>query len=199
MIANTLKSIQYKNKLVHTQQLLLSANKELHQQAHIDSLTNIANRRQFDYALQQEINRGARSEQPLSLILCDIDAFKSYNDELGHQQGDIALKQVAHTLSSQCQRQGDLATRYGGEEFAIILPTTSQAEAQQFVERLQYAMNQLAITHPSSKVSPIITLSYGIYSCIPNKQTSIEELVKKADNALYLAKENGRNRYEFFE
>lgn len=199
MIANALKSWQYKHKLEHTQQLLIAANKELHQQAHIDSLTNIANRRQLDLVLQQELNRCARSDLPLSLILCDIDAFKLYNDSLGHQQGDLALKDVASILAKQCQREGDLAARYGGEEFAIVLSATNSQHALTFCQKLQKAIKKAAIAHPSSNINPLLTMSFGIYTCTPDKQTTADSVLDITDKALYKAKQNGRNRIEVID
>ena len=188
--------MQYKNKLEKIQKLLLAANKELHEQAHRDSLTEIANRRQLDTTLQQELKRCARSRLSLSLILCDIDSFKLYNDTLGHQQGDQALKRVAKTLEENCQRPGDLAARYGGEEFAIILPATNKQEAFLFCQKLQLAIKRLAIKHPNSKVNPLLTLSFGIYSCQPNAHNVADHTLIMADKALYRAKQNGRNRIE---
>ena len=196
MITNALKNMQYKNKLEKIQKLLLAANKELHEQAHRDSLTEIANRRQLDTTLQQELKRCARSRLSLSLILCDIDSFKLYNDTLGHQQGDQALKHVAKTLEENCQRPGDLAARYGGEEFAIILPATNKQEAFLFCQKLQLAIKRLAIKHPNSKVNPLLTLSFGIYSCQPNAHNVADHTLIMADKALYRAKQNGRNRIE---
>ncbi|WP_404343810.1 diguanylate cyclase domain-containing protein [Pseudoalteromonas mariniglutinosa] len=198
MIANAMKNVIYKKKLEHTQQLLLQANEELQDLANLDSLTNIANRRQFDKSILQEIQRCSRTQQPLSLIMCDIDFFKPYNDNLGHQQGDEVLKKVASTLQRLCKRQGDIAARYGGEEFAIILPNTNTDHALKFTKLIQQAVAQLDIAHPHSNVDKLLTLSLGLYCCIPDKTTTPDSLIAAADHALYQAKAAGRNQVQTF-
>ena len=199
IIANALKNVSYKQRLEQIQQQLLLANKELQTQANLDSLTNIANRRSFDQTLASEIQRAARTNQPLSLIICDIDYFKLYNDNHGHQQGDEVLKQVAHALHNLCKRQGDLAARYGGEEFAIVLPSIDKAHCLKFAKLLQLQISQLKIPHPNSKVADHLTMSVGCYSCDPDQTTTADMMILAADSALYLAKNSGRNQIHVFD
>lgn len=194
IITNALKNVSYKQHIEQIQQQLLTANQELQNLAHLDSLTNIANRRQFDTTLNNEIQRSIRSQQPLSLIICDIDYFKLYNDNFGHQQGDEILKQVAHTLNDIAKRQGDLVARYGGEEFAFVLPITDQHNCKEFAALIKAEIQKLTIPHPYSKVSNYLTLSIGCHTITPRKATQAETLIQAADNALYKAKNAGRNK-----
>lgn len=199
IITNALKNVFYKQRLEHIQQQLLLVNKELQSQANLDSLTNIANRRCFDQTLLSEIQRATRSQQPLSLIICDIDYFKLYNDNHGHRQGDHALKQVAHALHSLCKRQGDLAARYGGEEFAIVLPSIDKTHCLKFAKLLQQQISQLKIPHPNSNVADYLTISIGCYSCKPDQNTTADMMILAADSALYMAKNSGRNQIQVFD
>lgn len=200
IIANALKNIDYKKKLQLAQQQLITANQKLSLLVNTDGLTNIANRRCFDETLKSEIQRCARNKHSLSLIMCDIDFFKRYNDNYGHQKGDDALKQVAKTLNKLCRREGDLAARYGGEEFAIILPSLNAAECHQFALLLQQKIALLNIVHSDSSVAKTLTLSVGFYSTYPTKNTRPETIINNADAALYEAKETGRNKIcQFFE
>lgn len=194
IIANALKNLSYKAELQSIQLQLITANQKLNELVNTDSLTNIANRRCFDLTLECEIKRCARSNQPLSLIICDIDFFKNYNDSYGHQQGDEALIKVANALQSQCRRQGDLAARYGGEEFAIILPSTNAKHCHQFTALIQQAIKDAAITHKSSSIEKLLTLSIGYYCITPDKNTTPQCFINRADKALYQAKETGRNK-----
>jgi diguanylate cyclase (GGDEF)-like protein len=194
IITNALKNIDYKKKLQLAQQQLITANQKLSELVDTDGLTNIANRRCFDKTLKSEIQRCARLNQPISLIMCDIDFFKRYNDTYGHQQGDETLKKVATALSQLCRREGDLAARYGGEEFAIILPDVDSQHCQQFSQLLQQKIAQLQIAHGNSDVANILTLSIGFYSLYPAHDANLETIIKNADTALYQAKETGRNR-----
>ncbi|MCQ8820025.1 diguanylate cyclase [Pseudoalteromonas agarivorans] len=194
IIANAFKNLNYKQELQHIQQQLITANQKLNQLVNTDSLTAIANRRCFDKALESEIKRCARAKQPVSLIMCDIDFFKNYNDSYGHQQGDEALVKVAAALKSQCRREGDLAARYGGEEFAVILPATNEQDCQQFTRLIQQAIKAAGIKHNNSTVSEYLTLSIGFYSATPDKNSTPQCFISKADQALYTAKETGRNK-----
>ena len=170
------------------------ANAELQRQATIDGLTQIANRRQFDQQLDMEWRRLRRDREALSLILCDIDFFKRYNDSCGHQEGDACLQKVARGLTGGTRRPADLVTRYGGEEFAAILPNTSSPGAQVVAENMRRQIAALRIPHPDSPVADMVTISMGIASCIPSADQSPEQLLAQADQALYQAKSQGRNR-----
>ena len=174
---------------------LASANRELEKLSRQDGLTGIANRRYFDSYLVTELRRGARERQPLSLILSDVDHFKAFNDCYGHQAGDDCLRRVAAALSSAGRRPADLAARYGGEEFAMVLPGTVLEGAVDVAQAVSRVIEGLAIPHARSAVDKKVTLSQGIVSLIPEKETSSEDLIQRADQALYLAKQQGRNRY----
>jgi diguanylate cyclase (GGDEF)-like protein len=173
---------------------LEKANHELQRLATLDGLTQIANRRQFDDVLQREWRRNAREQAPLALIMADIDYFKRYNDTYGHQMGDDCLKQVARALYDAVKRPGDLVARYGGEEFAMILPQTDAEGAWQMAQAIQKAVQSLQIPHAGSSVDAYVTLSLGVASMIPSPATASEMLITAADQALYHAKDQGRNR-----
>jgi diguanylate cyclase (GGDEF)-like protein/PAS domain S-box-containing protein len=173
---------------------LQAANMELQRLASVDGLTQIPNRRCFDKKLELEWQLMEREQESLSLILCDIDFFKLYNDRYGHQGGDECLKQVAQIIGSNAQRAGDLAARYGGEEFAVILSRTDVQGAKQVAEAIRSDLKAAAIFHAASKVSKFITLSMGSATTVPAAGLSIEELIGQADRALYRAKLEGRDR-----
>jgi diguanylate cyclase (GGDEF)-like protein len=165
------------------------------EKARIDSLTQIANRRRFDEYLSQEWARHRRIQQPLSLLICDVDHFKLYNDEYGHQAGDECLKQVARAIS-QCFRTGDLVARYGGEEFAMVLPHTDLAGALQVAERVRSSVYAAALSHAASPVCSQVTVSIGVACGTPEPKdgADMRPLVEEADRNLYVAKQRGRNR-----
>jgi len=160
-----------------------------------DALTGIANRRSFNDAIQNEWRRCARSAMPLSLVMIDIDHFKRYNDAYGHQAGDACLKQVADTMLQCAGRSPDLLARYGGEEFVILLPQADSPGAQTVAERILESVRALAIPHRMSSVSDAVTVSLGVATLMPDKGSSPEALVRCADDALYQAKKDGRNRF----
>jgi diguanylate cyclase (GGDEF)-like protein len=160
----------------------------------LDGLTGLANRRRFDQVLEMEWRRGCRSSAPLSLIMMDIDFFKAFNDAAGHLAGDECLRQVAQALAAVVQRPGDFIGRYGGEEFACILPETDAAGAWQVAELLQAALAERRILHPASAVSPQVTLSLGVATLVPAPEADPQQLILIADQALYRAKASGRDR-----
>lgn len=162
--------------------------------ANFDSLTQIANRLKFDGYLTKQWKQMMREQSPLSILLCDIDYFKQYNDAYGHVMGDGCLKRVARALSETLSRPTDLVARYGGEEFAAVLPQTGDEGAVRVAERMQVAIARLQIPHVSSTVSPYVTLSIGVASAIPQLQRSPASLVDEADQMLYRAKQQGRNK-----
>ncbi|MGJ5675907.1 MAG: diguanylate cyclase domain-containing protein [Nostochopsis sp.] len=173
---------------------LRQANLELERLVTLDSLTQVANRRRFDEYLSQEWRRTAREQQYLALILCDVDYFKSYNDHYGHQAGDTCLKSIAVAMRNTLKRPADLVSRYGGEEFAIILPNTAVQGAVAVAQAIQKAIKILRLVHIKSQVSNFITLSFGVSSIIPTHNLKSEILIKTADEALYQAKKQGRDR-----
>lgn len=178
---------------------LRHANAQLRHLSQTDELTGLQNRRGFDEALLQEVRAAQRDRIPLTLILCDIDFFKVYNDSFGHVAGDACLQRVATILRSVCLRPRDRAARYGGEEFALILPHTPKSGAMTYARGLQAVLRQAAIANPNSSVSELLTLSGGITTCIPDAGATCESLIQRADEALYAAKALGRNRFFSFE
>ena len=189
------RKIQEQNKEMETtNQILTKANDELHRLSIIDELSNLYNRRYFNKTLSEEIIRHSRSSQPLTLVFIDIDHFKMYNDSMGHQAGDVCIQKVAKILNHTAGRSTDIASRYGGEEFAIVLPQTKAEAALNLVKSLQKELEILNIPHPQSPTSQRLTLSVGIATIIPNKSTTPEELIRMADKALYSSKDGGRNR-----
>jgi len=175
-------------------QQLEEANSALQDLAHLDGLTGIPNRRQMDEYLAQEWKRAAREKQPLSLMLCDIDYFKAYNDAYGHQAGDQALQKVAHCLREQLKYPADLVARYGGEEFIIILPNTPFEGGKNMAEKIRQAITQLHIPHTHSQASQFLSLSLGLSCTIPTVDRKVESFIRCVDQALYTAKANGRNQ-----
>lgn len=173
---------------------LETTNQVLESQVAIDSLTQIANRRKFDEYILQEWKRLARDRQPLSLIVCDVDFFKAYNDSCGHQRGDRCLQQIARCLRTSVKRAADLVTRYGGEEFAIVLPNTPRAGALYLSQAIGEQLRLLNLPHPQSPISDRVTLSLGVATTIPDPAQSPDLIIAAADRALYRAKAEGRDR-----
>jgi len=159
----------------------------------LDGLTGIPNRRHFDSIIAREWNRASRTNTPLSLILCDIDHFKAYNDHYGHQKGDNVLVRIANLLQENARREGDLAARYGGEEFVVVLPATSVDNARMIAEQMRVAIEELSIPHKFSPSENIVTASFGVATLSPRPDQHLGELIAKADKAMYQAKQKGRN------
>ncbi|MBP0007714.1 MULTISPECIES: diguanylate cyclase domain-containing protein [unclassified Roseofilum] len=174
-------------------------NQELNQLANLDGLTQVANRRCLQETFDREWYRLAREKSPLSIIICDVDYFKRYNDTYGHQMGDECLQKIAEAIKQALKRPADLVARYGGEEFVVILPNTQASGAWIVAQEIQEHVRHLSLDHQASLVSPFITMSMGLSSTIPTHETSGEELFEIADQALYEAKKQGRDRMIFRE
>ncbi|GEM_PF-2055898 len=198
------KQKEYEQALEIAKQNAESANNSLAEQAKLleeyaflDPLTHLFNRRKFDKVYDTEWRRALRNHEPLSLCMIDIDFFKAYNDTLGHDEGDICLEQVASAINKSSSRGGELAVRYGGEEFIVLLPHCDETNAYQSAENIRRSVEALEIRHPHSTVSSIVTCSVGCATVYPSHKTLDKKgLIKRADEALYKAKQNGRNRVE---
>lgn len=175
---------------------LSKAYESIRRQAVMDALTGIPNRRNFSERILIEFNRSQRDKFPLSVIMCDVDNFKVYNDAFGHKEGDEALKNVAQVIEKTLKRPGDFCARYGGEEFVVILPNTILDGAREIAEKISVNVQKLEISNPKSVPWGIVTLSLGVSAIEANYSMTHEELIEKADAALYKAKEKGRNRVE---
>ena len=175
------------------------ANDQLLRLSTTDGLTGIANRRLFDQTLQNEWQRCARTQSRLSMLMIDIDHFKRYNDHYGHPTGDECLRQVARVLGLCVKRSGEMVARFGGEEFAILLPGANAQEARQVAQRCLHEMLNARIPHADSPVSPWLSVSIGVATVVAAPGQSPANLVAAADSAMYRAKEAGRARLEVFE
>ncbi|MBD2457631.1 diguanylate cyclase [Nostoc sp. FACHB-87] len=182
-------------ELVIAKEKAEDANQKLEKLINLDGLTQVANRRCLNIQLQAECHRLAREQQPLALILFDVDQFKLYNDCYGHLAGDNCLIKVAQTVQHILYRPADLVARYGGEEFLVLLPNTNLVGAITVAQRIQEAIHELAIPHEKSSVKNIITVSLGITSVIPTLDFKPDTFIALADLALYNAKKQGRDRY----
>lgn len=181
-------------QLAKINQQLASANEELQELARIDGLTQLANRRYFEEVLVKEWRRLARQQEPLSVIFCDVDFFKQYNDIYGHLAGDFCLKDISQLIKASTMRAADLVARYGGEEFVILLPGTDAAGAEFVAQRIHTNLSNAAIPHIGSKIATVVTLSMGITSTLPTLEYHPKQLLESADRALYTAKSKGRNQ-----
>ncbi len=175
---------------------LEAANAQLEMLIRNDALTGVTNRRGFDEKFEEEWRRASRYDAFISILMLDVDYFKKFNDSLGHQEGDKALKMIATALSKLFKRAGEIVARYGGEEFVVLLPAISHGETIEAAERARIEIEELKLSHPSSEVSSVVTVSIGYAIGLPAKKGSSQELILSADKALYKAKENGRNRTE---
>jgi diguanylate cyclase (GGDEF)-like protein len=173
---------------------LAEANLRLERLSSLDGLTGVANRRRFDEVLDLEWRRASRSGTEVSLVMLDLDYFKDFNDTNGHLAGDERLRQVAHALAGTLGRAGDFVARYGGEEFVVLLPGMAEADAWALAERLRASVEALGLTHNASPVSGVVTLSAGVATRMAEERTSPAALLSAADEALYRAKREGRNR-----
>ena len=173
---------------------LRASNKQLELLSTLDGLTGIANRRTFEKFLEREWKSSMRHTQPATAIMMDIDFFKLYNDTYGHQAGDDCLKKVAHTIEKSLRRPGDLVARYGGEEFVAILSDTPKKGAFGLAEKVRASVEALEIPHQASPVNKFVTISLGVASRVPERGDASSILISEADQSLYKAKQEGRNR-----
>jgi diguanylate cyclase (GGDEF)-like protein len=178
----------------HARRTVWLESKMLDEVAQRDGLTGIYNRRRFDECLEQVWHLGGRDHRPIALLIADIDYFKSFNDRYGHQAGDEAMKAVAAALARQARRPLDFVARYGGEEFAIVLYDTTLPHAAKVADELLASVRELGIPHQNSKAAPVLTISVGVACVVPVARRSPAGLVQLADQALYAAKDGGRNR-----
>lgn len=191
--------LHMRRRLVMLSEELYKANERLSEIVERDGLTNLINRRGFDRILHNEIEIARRERTNLTLMLCDLDYFKRFNDASGHIAGDSCLKDLGRILNQVCIRPRDVAARYGGEEFVLILPNTPRSGAMTFARAVSQLLKVCAIPHPDSPIGPLLTISGGITTCIPDENTSAETMIMRADEALYAAKAQGRSRFFSFE
>ncbi len=177
---------------------LKKANIELNRLATIDSLTNVANRREFDTFLKREWLIARRKKKSITLLMCDLDFFKGYNDTYGHQKGDDCLWKVAQTLKKNARRAGDLVARYGGEEFSVILIDIDPVKGEEIAEKMCRSINALKINNTASDINKYVSISIGVSSIIPTGSTTAKTLIQNADKALYEAKNKGRDQIKIF-
>lgn len=185
--------------LRESQRQLLEMNFQLQRLTNLDGLTGLSNRRHFDQHMEAEWKRAIRSQTSISILMLDVDHFKSYNDTNGHLAGDEVLKTIATTIQQTCLRSSGTAARFGGEEFALVLTATDMSESERVGEQLRRNVEALQIPHGGSETSPFVTVSLGGASTIPQEGEAFLRLVDAADKALYRAKEAGRNRLVFSE
>jgi len=176
-----------------TEEKLVTLQKELEDLSFKDGLTGVSNRRMFDSILELEWGNARRNNQPLSVIMIDIDYFKQYNDHYGHIQGDDCLRRVAHVLSSTATRAKDFFARFGGEEFVLVLPETDAEAAKKIAERCRSVIFKEQIPHEKSVVSPVLTISLGVGTITPSHQDEAIAFIDLVDKRLYQAKQQGRN------
>ncbi|MBK9026417.1 Diguanylate cyclase (GGDEF) domain-containing protein [Candidatus Propionivibrio aalborgensis] len=185
--------IQMRQSLLVLTRKLDSANQELKRLTSLDGLTGIPNRRHFDEVLAREWRRAMRQGEELSILMCDIDFFKNFNDTFGHQKGDECLRQVANALADSLDRGGDVLARYGGEEFIAVLPGTTLEGASFIAAQMRQSICQLNISHPDTPFGKV-TASFGVASAVAMPETDPLKIVGAADTAMYKAKKSGRNR-----
>jgi two-component system chemotaxis family response regulator WspR len=193
---NLLQRDEAYRALRESQQQLLETNLELQRLTHSDGLTGLANRRYFDEYFGAEWRRALREQREMALLMIDVDNFKFYNDTYGHIAGDDVLRRVAHTLSGAASRPEDLAARFGGEEFAIVLPNTGAAGAAVIAEKVRAQIDAMAIPHIGAANGRHVTVSVGGAALVPRTHMASTSLIEAADLALYRAKQQGKNRAE---
>lgn len=186
--------IQAMARIADMRNQLNHLNTELEALSQLDSLTQIYNRRTFNELAQQQWLAAVRQNQPMSVLMIDVDHFKPFNDNYGHPAGDECLKKISHTIKGCLHRPGDLLGRYGGEEFVVLLPETDTGGAMRVAESINKAIMALGLRHAFSSTAPVATVSIGGSTCIHTSHHSLEELIKSADRSLYNAKNSGRNR-----
>lgn len=179
---------------VQTQLTLKSQADALHRQAMLDGLTGLYNRAYFHEHLELEWRRHQRQQVPLGFALLDVDHFKAFNDQYGHVAGDACLRRVAEALKASTRRPAEFVVRYGGEEFAIVMPNTPREEIGRFGEWICRQVQDLAIPHEGSSAAPVVTISAGLAVLVPTPDRTWSDLIERADRALYRAKQEGRNR-----
>lgn len=186
--------VQDVSTMMRREKLLNEQAEKLNQLALTDELTGIANRRHFNGLLEQTVKQSIQQQQAMSLIFFDIDFFKSFNDSLGHQAGDLCLSTITQQLKTELGSGNFHLARYGGEEFCIIMPGTEPEQARRMAENYRQHIEQLGIHHPASQVSDVVTASFGVAGFQAGSQDTFTGLILKADNALYRAKTSGRNQ-----
>lgn len=183
-----------RQKLLQTSAQLAQANQDLERISYMDGLTNLSNRRHFDIVAAKEWRSARRRQHPISIMLADVDHFKRYNDHYGHQQGDQCLINVARILNDNSPQDSHILARYGGEEFILLLPNYSEEDCCRIAGQMCKAVNQAALEHVASQTSNHVTISAGCATMHPSSGNSLDELIRLADDALYEAKKQGRNR-----
>ena len=197
-VRSLLKLKQEMDRRKDITQQLETANRKLRLLSSIDGLTGIPNRRTLDRFMENEWARATRTKSSLAVVMMDIDYFKQYNDNYGHQKGDEALRLIGKALEVVIKRPSDIVARYGGEEFAMVLGYADNRDALLMAEKVRDSIELLKIPHEFSKAGNFITISAGISSIVPNGEATILSLVKNADKALYQAKNEGRNRVKVY-
>ncbi len=198
LVTERTKALEQSKKEIEQQKLELEeANRVLNLISLKDPLTDLWNRRHYDNVIKLEWNRALRHGTPISLLLLDVDDFKAYNDTYGHQAGDNCLIQVAQIMHSLFNRASDLVARFGGEEFIVALPGLSRDEAMQMAAVLQQTIEEMRLRHEYSSVSPWVTVSIGVTSRIPSRDSTPRDLFLTVDQALYQAKAAGKNQVKF--
>ncbi|AJY09867.1 diguanylate cyclase [Burkholderia dolosa] len=193
---NLLQRDEAYRALRQSQQQLLEANLELRRLTHSDGLTGLSNRRYLDEYLAAEWRRGSRERGELALLMIDVDNFKQYNDTYGHVAGDGLLRQIAATLERCVGRSGALAARFGGEEFAVVMPASSASAARLLAEKIRLAVEALRLEHAHASPGRYVTVSIGGASIVPTPDVPPTALIEAADRALYRAKHEGKNRVD---